>query len=178
MSEKQNNKKQVNEDSGVVEVKIVPYSCKPRIQAKRCFTPLGDRYMVKAELSIEDGKKIAKPGKKLDLYAYIQEQVASTDMASVIARVQAGDLDAINVNPNSFTGDATILPKDILDVHAMNRLYDNVSNSFAKLDPEIQALFDNSSEKFLNSLLDRSAEKLVSDYKANKAAAANGQEGE
>lgn len=148
---------------------IKPFTCKPRSSYKRCLADLGDRYMIKAKLSIVDGKKIAEPGNKLDLYAYIQAQVASTDMASIVARVKAGDLDAINVNPNGYYGDATILPKDIQDVHAMNKMYESAIGAFNKLDPEVKALFDNNSDKFLNALISKQAEGIYGDYLAKKA---------
>ena len=46
---------------------IKPYSCKPRAP-RSVSTPLGDRYMIKAKLSIgPHGEQIAEPGEKVDL---------------------------------------------------------------------------------------------------------------
>lgn len=147
---------------------IVPYSCAPR-KAIRTFTPIGDRYMIKAKLSVDDkGKQIAEPGDKVDLQAYIQASRASTDMATIVAKWKAGDESVINVNPHPFYGDVAIIPSNVNDVVKINQMSEKAYQSFESLPDELRALFGYSSETFFNELLTGNAEAKIRGYQEAK----------
>lgn len=150
---------------------VVPYTCVPR-KPRETFTPIGDRWMIKAKLSIdkETGEKIAEPGEKIDHEAYIQASKASTDIAQIVARWEAGDESVINVNPNGFTGDVSLIPNSINDVDKINKLTDAALKSFEQLPVDLKIKFGNSSAEFFNKVLDGSASQIISDYRSALAA--------
>jgi len=153
--------KVVKKESGEI---IKPYSCKPR--AARCtFTNPGEKYKISAKLSIDpvSGKKKAEPGEKIDLDAYIQASKASTDITTIVAKLKAGDESVINVR-QGFYGDTTILPKDINDISAIEKMNSQARESFDKLPDEVKKLFDNDPSKFFSAVLDQSAEKVIASY--------------
>lgn len=142
----------------------VPVPKKPKSVGCVCGKP----FIIRADLSFDEkGKKIAKPGKTLDLDAMIQAALPTTDIASIVARAKMGDESVLHLNPG-FVGDSTALPRDLYDYKRMNDLYDKVSASFSTLPVEIQALFDNKADVYLNSIISNKAEKIISDYKASK----------
>lgn len=119
----------------------------------------------------EKGNKKAEPGEEFDLDGYIQSQAGSTDIAAILARYKAGDLDAINVNPNGFTGDSTILPKDLYDVKAYDRIYQDAADNFSKLPDDVKKLFNNDSTQFFNSVMNGTIQSILNKYEADKVAA-------
>lgn len=150
-----------------------PMLLKPR-SARSVSTESGSKYIIKQEYTYdENGEKIVKPGAKLDFDAYIQASKASCDIAAIIAKYENGDESVLNVH-KGFTGDTTILPKDIYDVKRMQELYDSVSGSFEKLPDELKTVFG-SSDDFLNALLNNKAQSIIDDY--NKSKAENNNEG-
>lgn len=155
-----------------------PMLLKPRA-ARSVPSPIGSKFIIKQDYTYDDkGNKIAKPGAKLDLDAYIQASRASCDIAAIIAKYEAGDQSVLNVH-QGFTGDTTVLPKDLYDVKRMNDLYDSVSGSFAKLPAEVKSLFNNSSEEFLNSILNNQAQSIIDEYnKSKESAKESAKEGE
>lgn len=159
--------KVVNNDGEVIR----PYSCKPRA-ARETFTPSGERYKISAKLSIDpvSGKKIAEPGEKLDLDAYIQASKASTDIVTIVQKLKAGDESVINVR-QGFYGDSTILPKDINDINAIEKMNESARLSFEKLPDDIKSLFNNDPSKFFSAVLDQSAENVIQSYVASQAKA-------
>lgn len=156
---------------------VVPYCCVPRAP-RSTSTPLGDRYMIKAKLSIDDdGRQIAEPGDKIDWQAYIQSSKASTDIATIIARYNAGDESVLNVTPNGFYGDVDLIPSSVNDVAKINKLSETAKANFEKLPPEVQALFG-SSEDFFNAVLNNKTDEILSKIselsKSKEEAAASG----
>lgn len=150
-----------------------PMLLKPR-SPRSVTTECGSKYIIKQEYTYDEkGEKIAKPGAKLDFDAYIQASKASCDIAAIIAKYENGDESVLNVH-KGFTGDATILPKDVYDVKRMQDLYDSVSGSFDKLPDELKSAFG-SSDDFLNALLSNKAQSIIDDY--NKSKTENNNEG-
>lgn len=157
--------------SEVQKVKeIVPYICKPRAP-RETETCIGDRWMIKAKLSIDPvtGEKKAEPGEKIDHEAYIQASKASTDIAQIVARWEAGDESVINVNPYGFTGDVSLIPNSVNDVTKINQMTEKAAQSFDQLPDDLKARFGNSSAEFFNKVLDGSASEIIAAYKAAAA---------
>lgn len=150
---------------------IVPYTCKPRV-ARETFTCAGDKYKISAKLSVDpvNGKKVAEPGEKIDLDAYIQASKASCDITTIIAKLKAGDESVINVR-QGFYGDTTILPKDINDINAIEKMNNQARESFDKLPDEIKDLFDNDPSNFFSAVLNQSAESVIQSYVNSKVEA-------
>lgn len=155
---------QIINSDGVVEFSMhgSPYSPKPR-KPKETRTCCGQPNIIQSDLTFgEDGEKIAKPGTVLDLDAMIQAAKASTDIASIVARVKMGDESVLNVSPG-FTGDSVNLPKDLYDYKAMNDLYDRVASSYESLPEGLKAAFG-SSQAYLNALISNQADQIVKAY--------------
>lgn len=143
---------------------LKPYNCAPR-SPRSTSTPLGDRYMIKAKLSIgEHGEQIAEPGDKIDFQAYIQASKASTDIASIIARYNAGDESVLNVTPNGYYGDVDLIPSSINDVNKINKLYDAAYDSYSKLPEEVKDAFG-SPENFFNAVLNNKTNEILAKIK-------------
>lgn len=75
----------------------------------------------------------------------IQSQCESTDIRTLIARVNAGDVDALNVHRGMF-GDFTKMPKTYAEL-LQNQI--NAKNAFDRLPVDIKKKFDNDVNKFL-----------------------------
>lgn len=149
---------------------IAPYSCKPR-KPRSVNTPLGDITYRKAKLSIgPNGEQIAEPGEVVDLQAYIQASRASTDMATIIARYKAGDESVLNVTPNGFYGDVSIIPSSVNDFEKINKLGDIAAEKFALLPDEVKEAFGNDSNAFLNAVMANKVDSIINDYEAKKQA--------
>lgn len=163
------SKQIVNSDGVVINIFGGPKPLKPRA-ARETSTPCGSPTIIRADLYFDDEhKKKAKPGQALDLDGMIQAALPSTDIAAIVARYKMGDESILNVNPG-FVGDSVSLPKDLYDYKAMNDLYDKVSASFGKLPVEVQALFNNDSTEYLNSIISNKAEQIINNYEASKKA--------
>lgn len=154
------------------QVKVInelptPMLLKPR-SPRSVSTNCGSQYIIKQEYTYDEkGEKIAKPGSKLDFNAYIQASKSSCDIAAIIAKYENGDESVLNVH-KGFTGDTTVLPKDVYDVKRMQDLYDSVSGSFDKLPDELKSVFG-SSDDFLNALLNNKAQSIIDDFNKSKA---------
>lgn len=148
-----------------------PVKVLPRKNIITKSSPCGDKYTYKVDLSFgEKGEKIAKRGVKIDHDALIQSCLPSTDIHTIVAKAKMGDTSVLNIHENGFVGDATELPRDIYDYKRMNDLYDKVSGSFSKLPVAVQALFNNSSEDYLNAIINDQAGKIIKEYKESEAA--------
>lgn len=156
---------------------ITPYLCKPRLPGRR-LTPLGDRYQIKAKLSVDpNGIQIAEAGEKIDLQAYIQASKSSTDMATIVARAKAGDDTVLNVTPNGYYGDTSIIPSSINDYDKLNKLSDIAAEKFEALPVEVKKLFG-SSEDFLNAVLNNQVNDILAKAKDEKQAEIEEEKGE
>lgn len=157
----------VSQETGEI---IKPYECKPRA-ARSTFTPLGDQFYRKAKLSVgPNGEQIAEPGDVVDLQAYIQASKASTDMASIIARYNAGDESVLNVTPNGFYGDVSIIPSTVNDFEKINKLGEIAADKFAALPKEVQEAFGNDSNAFLNAIMANKVDEILNNYASEKQA--------
>ncbi len=135
----------------------------PRKKPVIGFTSHGSKWSFRTKLSIDPvtGEKIADVGERIDLDATIQSYRDSTDIASIIARYNAGDETVLNVNSAGFTGDVTILPKDINDVVGTNGLFENVLDKFNSLPEDVRALWNNDPSAFYQSVITNEAANLV-----------------
>lgn len=139
---------------------ILPHIVKPR-SARRVLSNLGEKYMIKAKLSIsEHGVQIAEPGDKIDFQAYIQASKASTDIATIVARYNAGDESVLNVTPNGFYGDVDMIPSSVNDVAKINKLSDLAKENYERLPDEVKKLFG-SSEEFFNAVLNNKVDEIL-----------------
>ena len=77
---------------------IKPCILKPRAP-RETYSCIGDKFYVKAKLSFDpvSGERIAEPGDKINLDAYIQASQASTDIATIVSKYLAGDETVLNV---------------------------------------------------------------------------------
>lgn len=161
----------------VQKEKVIPYTCKPRAP-RSVPTELGSKYMIRAKLYIDkDGNQIAEPGEKIDLNAYVQASKASTDMATIVARAKAGDETVLNVTPNGFYGDTSIIPSSVNDFEKINKLGDIASEKFNALPEEVKSLFS-SSEDFLNAVLSNKVDSIIKSASSKQAPKAEAKEGE
>ncbi len=145
-----------------------PNIIRPRAYAETTSV-IGDETFKRPHLYIDkQGNQKAEPGEVFDLNGYIQEQAGSTDIAAILARVEVGDTSVINVNPNGFIGDSTILPKDLFDVKRYDKIYQDAEANFNKLPDEVKALFDNDSSNFFNSVMTGKVNQVMADYEAKK----------
>ena len=126
-------------------MEIMPNVLKPRQPKVVLNTPIGSKWKINTKLSIdkETGAKIAEPGDKFDLDADIQSYAASTDIVSIITRLQAGDTSVINVRSDGVSGDLTQLPRDVNDMANIGNLSSQAREGFDKLPDDVKALFDN-----------------------------------
>lgn len=154
-------------------MEIMPNVLKPRKPFMGKPTCAGDRYKFNTKLSIdkETGIKLAEPGDKFDLDADIQSYAASTDIVSIIARLQAGDEGVINVHTGGVSGDLTELPRDINDMVAFGGLNEQARAGFDKLPNDIKALFDNSPAVFFDAVLTNKVDEILKSYKPIEEAA-------
>lgn len=130
-------------------------------------TPAGDKYYTGVKLSIDPdtGVKVAEPGDRINLDAYIQASAASTDIVSIIQRLQQGDTSVINVRQDGIEGDITQLPKNINDVMAIGGLSDKAREGFNNLPEGIKALFDNDPSVFFDAVLQNKVDAIIAQYK-------------
>lgn len=139
---------------------IVPYTCAPR-SPRSVKTPLGDKYMIKAKLSIgEHGEQIAEPGDKIDFQAYIQASKASTDIATIVARYNAGDESVLNVHAKPFYGDVDMIPSSVNDIDKITKLSNLAKDNYDKLPDSVKKLFG-SSEEFFNAVLNNKVDEIL-----------------
>lgn len=143
---------------------ILPQPCilTPRA-ARTTFTPCGENISIRAKVYIdEDGNKCAAPGDVIDMRAYKNSSLAATDLATIKARYDAGDLGVVNMRVGSG-GDLVGLPHDRMELEA---LLTKTENAFSQLPKEIKSLF-NSSTDFFNALLDGKVNEIIEKSKAN-----------
>lgn len=149
-------------------VSYTPCVTVPRKKPVIGFTSNGSKWSYRVKLSIDPvtGEKIADVGERIDLDATIQSYRDSTDIASIIARYQAGDETVLNVNSSGFTGDVTILPKNINDVVGTNGLFKEVLDKFNSLPDDVRALWNNDPSAFYQSVITNEAANLVQAQKS------------
>lgn len=145
-------------------MEIMPNKLTPKKVVSILNTPIGSKYKINTKLSIDKdtGEKIAEPGDKFDLDADIQSYAASTDIVSIIQRLQAGDTSVINVKGNGFDGDLVGMPKDILEYSALNA---TAKAGFDNLPNDIKALFNNDPATFFNAVIENKVDSILATYK-------------
>lgn len=95
----------------------------------------------------KDGSLELVPSGTENTDEFIQAQCESTDIRTLIARVNTGDLSALNVHQGMF-GDFTNMPKTYAEL-LQNQI--NGKAAFDKLPVDIKKKFDNDVNKFLAS---------------------------
>lgn len=160
------------------EVKILKLT--PRKEYVGNPTCLGDRYSYGVKLSVDKdtGEKIAEVGDKLDLQAYIQASAKSTDIVSIIERLKGGDTSVINVNPNGFSGDVSLLPHNVNDVMKIGGLSDKAKASFDNLPEEVRGLFDNDPSKFFDAVINNKVDEIIKNIPKKVESASADEKGE
>lgn len=144
-----------------------PNVLKPRFAVIVLNTPVGSKYKINTKLSIdkETGEKIAEPGEQFDLDADIQSYAGSTDIVSIITRLQQGDTSVINVRSDGISGDLVGLPRDINDMVNIPVLNNQAKAGFDKLPDDVKALFDNDPGVFFNAVLENKVDDILANYK-------------
>ena len=148
---------------------IIPYCAVPR-KPRETYSNLGSKWKIGAKLSVDPitGEKIAEPGEKVDLDAYIQSSQASTDIATIYEKYKAGDETVINVNKNGFYGDVAILPKNVNDIVDNDGLAVKARESFDSLPADVKALFHNDPSDFFNAVITNNVDNILRNYSASK----------
>ena len=95
-------------------------------------------------------KKCFKFGKALSRYDMIQLHKDSCDISQILNRVKVGDTTVLNLGKSvSNLGDITEVPSNI---HDMVKMQAAAYESFYKLDPKIQAAFNNDVNVFADAV--------------------------
>lgn len=109
-----------------------------------------------------------------NLYEEIQAHAEETDINFIVSRcVKNGTLDLLADNGKGSV-DVSMLPDNFLDLW---NLKERLNNEFLKLPPEERELFKNSPILYIDSRFAGSAEKIISDFRAQKNEAVNDGEG-
>ena len=95
--------------------------------------------------------------KPVDMFKMIQACKNSTDINAIVQRAAAGDVSVLNVKNGSYA-DVSEVPDNLNDMHNLNI---EAINSFNKLDPNIQVLFDNDYNKFAQAVEDGSYVNII-----------------
>lgn len=114
---------------------------------KRYYTDPGSREANTYEVQIDKRtghKKLICTGTK-DIWTDIQSYKDECDIAQIMARAAAGDLNALNQR-KGFYGDISETPRDLFE--AQNNIL-KLERGFNELPAEIREKFDNSKEKFI-----------------------------
>lgn len=102
------------------------------------------RIIYSPEVNKDGSISIVASGKE-DFQAYIQSFLPSTDIAYIMASVNAGDFSVLN-KINGFYGDFTKVPKTYAE---FLQLQIDARRTFDKLPVEIKKKFDNDVNKFM-----------------------------
>lgn len=110
--------------------------------ASVCGDPI--RIIYSPQVNKDGSISIVASGKE-DFQAYIQSFLSSTDMAYIMASVNAGDLSVLN-RMNGMYGDFTKVPKTYAE---FLQLQIDAKNTFDKLPVDVKLKFDNDVNKFM-----------------------------
>lgn len=110
--------------------------------ASVCGDPI--RIIYSAEVSKDGSINIVASGKE-DFQEYIQSFLPSTDIAYIMASVNAGDYSVLN-RMNGVYGNFTKVPKSYAE---FLQLQIDAKNTFDKLPVEVKSKFDNDVNKFM-----------------------------
>lgn len=118
------------------------------------FSNCGTRlyYKIKYKWSEEDKCMVPYFDKPVDMFKMIQASKNATDINAIVQRAAAGDVSVINVKNGAYE-DISEIPDNLNDMHNLNI---EAINSFSKLDPKLQVLFDNDFNKFAAAVADGS----------------------
>ena len=109
-----------------------PCGCKTKVKNILKVDPDGSRHLV------EDGV--------IDVYEQIQSFKDSCDIETIIKRVQAGEIDLLNLNPGVYT-DVAAIPEDLISSY---KAFDRASDYYRGLPSEVRSKFG-SFESFLEA---------------------------
>lgn len=135
--------------------------------ASVCGDPI--RIIYSPEVNKDGSISIVASGKE-DFQAYIQSFLPSTDIAYIMASVNAGDMSVLN-RMNGIYGDFTKVPKTYAE---FLQLQIDAKNTFDKLPVDVKNKFDNDVNKFIvnageNDWFDKLGIKISdSDFKVNE----------
>lgn len=121
-------------------------------------------YKIKYKWSEEDKCMIPYFDKAVDMFKMIQASKNSTDINAIVQRAAAGDVSVLNVKNGSYA-DISDMPDNLNDMHSVNT---EALNSFAKLDPNIQVLFDNDYNKFAEAVENGTYVNIINQAILNK----------
>lgn len=108
-------------------------------------SPVGERYDQEYEYSVVNGYEELVPSGVVDLQEKIRESFESTKLINIIARFNAGDLNALTKVQGVFA-DISRAPKSLQEAQNMRIL---AENAFDDLPLDIREKFGNSALKFL-----------------------------
>lgn len=107
-------------------------------------SPVGYQYETEYGYEIVDGYEELVPTGSIDLVAKIQESFESTKLCNIIARFNAGDLDALKKVQGVFV-DISQMPKSLQEAQNMRI---KAEDAFDQLPVEIREKYDFSAFKF------------------------------
>ena len=130
------------------------------------YSSVGSKYFTPIEYKYSEDDKCFIPafGKPINRYEMIQASKPATDINIIVKRAIAGDLSGLNVRVPNYV-DISNVPDNLNDLHAFN----NMSiDSFKKLDPKIQKLFNNNVDNFIEAINNGSYQQIISNAISNE----------
>lgn len=130
-----------------VKIEGIKFSTQYDRKPKRYYSDPGSREANTYEIQIDKRtghKKLICTGTK-DIWTDIQSYKEECDIAQIMARAAAGDLNALNQR-KGFYADISETPRDLFE--AQNNIL-RLERGFNELPTEIREKFDNSKEKFV-----------------------------
>lgn len=133
---------------------------------ERKFSPTGNGYETTYKPVIDDdGNCDVVVDTKVNFYQMIQEHRAGTDLKTMIARYEHGDINALNRTQGMFA-DLTTAPTSLIDFY--NRIND-ADTVFHRLPIEVQNEFDNNSMKFWQQIDSGRVLEVLTKYNHGKS---------
>lgn len=138
-----------------------------REEADRIYAPnCGNGYeMTYKPIMKEDGECDIIEDTKVNFYEMIQSHRAGTDLMTMIARYEHGDIDALNRTHGAFA-DMTMAPSSLIDFY--NKLND-ADTLFHRLPVEVQQKFDNNALKFWSQIDTGKVADVINEYNIGKS---------
>lgn len=121
-------------------------------------TPHGSIYMpqMKRVYDKDLDRKVVKAVKKINIYEYIQSSASVADINQLRAQyLKTGAVP--NFNADLVNG---VSPLGAENIHELYKMVNGAKDSFATLDPKIQAIFGDA-DKFVDSLIAGTANKIL-----------------
>lgn len=113
----------------------------------------------------DDGECDVVVDSKIDFYAMIQSHKDGTDLHTMIARYENGDVNALN-RTNGMFADLTTAPKSLIDFH--NKIT-SAEEVFHRLPLDIQREFDNNALKFWSQIDTGKVADVITKYNFGKS---------